>query len=412
MTGVGAGAGVALASAVARTYDPKLAAEATADGSGAHPISTFPGANDNERLTNAMSYQAAQVGRPPIIISARDTWYDWTSPHPLYSGAHLIGPPGGGPKNLELASGAYVPAKVKLGGSVTSGASSLFVAPAGVNNIYNVFMGGFGVQGSLGSSVHQFLDFPLSSGTLYACEFWNLGFNFMRGLFGRKPDRKCAVTQVIFSGHWVANNLWDTQFYLGGSDADLFGSGYINIGVSQSPAQTGTFADNDYMIILESLSKYKVGYIYLTALNGWRGLKVLGNSGTSGGLFSGGIYEGYKSGTPAPGTLVRLEGGRGKFDGVGFGYGMGAPDPAEGGLIHITGGEWEFDSPTFWRGARAETAPVIFHTGGRVSVKGAHTASGEAWTGRPRYRTTAPSAPGPNAGSYAFYCPDLSMQAA
>ena len=85
---------------------------------------------------------------------------------------------------------------------------------------------------------------------------------------------------------------------------------------------------------------------------------------------------------------------------------MQDPDAAEGGLVHMTGGEWTFISPTFFRGAMPETEPMIYQSGGRLLVMGASRQMNETWTGRPRYQTTAS---GPNAGSYSFYCPDMSM---
>ena len=191
----------------------------------------------------------------------------------LYSGLKLVGTPAG-PRNMEIASGAHVPTRIYLGTGITSATSSWWV---GSGNLFDIYMADFGVQGSSGSSVQQFIDVPSSGGTLYACQFHALSFNFMRAVFGRK-DRTCGLTQVVFSGHWTANNLWDTQFTIGGSDNQLWVGGMINIGPSSSPAQTGTYADGDYELQFVNLSKTDVGYVYMTALNGWRGLKVTGIS--------------------------------------------------------------------------------------------------------------------------------------
>lgn len=364
------------------------------------------GGSDDDKLTAAIAAQKAAAGMPAIVLAARNHRFNQT--RQLYSGLKLVGSRPSGPKNLELSSSKFVASRVTLGSAISSGTASWWVNPA--SSVYDVFMADFGVSGNAGSSVHQFMDFPTFSGyTLYACEFRSLSFNFMRGVFGRK-DRPCAFTQVVLSGHWTANNLWDTQFTIGGSDNLLWMGGQINIGPSSSPVQTGNYAGNAYEIIFSSLSNTNVGYIYLTALNGWRGLKIMGSSGN--GLFLyGGVYEGYKgTGTtlsgPAPGSLIRIEGGSGAFYGPNIGQGMNKPDAAERGLVHMTGGEWMISGATFFRGGMAETVPCIYQTGGRLAVLGATRRQNETWTKRPRYSTTAS---GPNATQTSFYCADQSM---
>lgn len=367
-------------------------------------LDSFSG-TDDARLTSAIAAQQAAAGMPPIVLGARNHSFNQT--RTLYSGLKLVGPAASGPKNLELASSNYVPARVTLGAAVSSGTASWWVSPGA--DCYDIFMADFAVAGNSGSSVHQFLDFPTTN-TLYACEFRSLSFNFMRSVFGRK-DRVCAFTQVVLSGHWTVNNLWDTQFTLGGSDNSLWMGGYVNMGPSSSAAQTGTYADNDYEIILSSLSNTNVGYVYCTALNGWRGLRITGSSG-NGLNFYGGVYEGYKGNTtsltagPAPGSVIRIEGGAGAFFGPNVGQAMNNPDAAEGGYIHMTGGEWAIYSPTFYRGLLAETVPCIYHAGGRLLVEGATRRQNETWTTRPRFTTTAT---GPNATQTSFFCPDQSM---
>lgn len=370
-------------------------------------LDAMSGSTDDDKLTAAISAQQSTTGMPPIVLGARNHSFNQT--RTLYSGLKLIGQ-STGPKNLEQSPN-YVTSRITLGSSVSSGASSWWVTPGG--NLFDIYMGDFAVQGNSGSSVHQFID--VTSGSLYACQFHSLSFNFMRGVFGRK-DRKCLMTQVVFSGHWTANNLWDTQFYIGGSDCQLWVGGYINMGPSSSPAQLGTYADGDYQVVFDSLGKTNVGYMYISALNGWRGLKVSGNS--NGGLqFFGGVYEGYKaSGTTtggatlaAPGTVIRLEGGNGVFYAPNIGQGMADPDAAEGGLVHMTAGEWHFVSPSFYKGTMAESTPCIYQSGGRLMVTGANRLQSETWSGRPVLDTGAVGGNVAGTGSYTTYCPDLSM---
>lgn len=362
-------------------------------------LDDMAGATDDDKLTAAITAQQATAGMPPIVLGARNHSFNVT--RTLYSGLKLIGQ-SSGPKNLEQDPD-FVTSRITLGAALSSGTASWWVTPGG--NLFDIYMADFAVQGSAGSSKHQFID--VTTGSLYACEFHSLAFNFMRSVFGRK-DRKCLVTQVVFSGHWTANNLWDTQFMLGGADCQLWVGGYINIGPSSSPLQTGTYADNDYQMLFDSLSKTDIGYIFTSSLNGWRGIKVTGSAG-HGLRFFGGTYEGYKPSNDnlaAPGTVIRLEGGSGAFFGPSIGQAMQNPDAAEGGPVHVSGGEWAFYSPNFYRSPMAETEPCIYHTGGRLLVQGATRHEGEAWTNRPRYYT---SSSGPNSTETSFYCPDMSM---
>jgi hypothetical protein len=367
-------------------------------------LDSFTG-TDDARLTSAIAAQQATAGMPPIILGARN--HSFNQVRTLYSGLKLIGANYSGPKNLELSSANFVTSRVTLGAAVSSGTSSWWNSPG--SDCYDIFMADFAVSGSAGASTHQFLDFPNTS-TMYSCEFRSLSFNFMRSILGRK-DRVCGITQVVLSGHWTANNLWDTQFNIGGSDNSLWMGGYINMGPSSSVAQTGTYVDGDYEMLFSSVSNTNVGYIYMTALNGWRGIKITGSSG-NGLFFHGGVYEGYKGNTtsltagPAPGSVIRIEGGSGAFYGPNVGQAMNDPDVAEGGYIHMTGGEWMISGATFYRGLLADTVPVIYQTGGRLLVQGATRRQNETWTTRPKYSTTAT---GPNSTQTSFYCPDQSL---
>jgi len=362
-------------------------------------LDSFGGATDDDKLTAAIAWQQGAPNMPAIRLAARTHTFNLT--RTLYSGLKLVGTVAG-PQNLEQSSGAFVSTRINLGAAVSSGASSWWVTPGG--NIFDIYMANFSVQGNQGSSVHQFID--VTAGSLYACQFHALSFNFMRGIFGRK-DRQCLLTQVVFSGHWTANNLWDTQFNLGGSDNSLWMGGMVNVGPSSSPLQTGTYADGDYELVFNNLSKTDIGYIYMSALNGWRGIKVTGSSSFIN--FYGGVYEGYNAATPAPGTVIRLEDGAGTFFGPCVGQGMGSPDAAEGGLIHIAAGEWNFHGPIFYKGNMDETVPCLYQTGGRVMVSGAVCRQSETWVDRPRYSTATS---GPNSSSSSFYCPDMSMVSA
>ena len=364
---------------------------------------------DDEKLTSAIADQQAATDRnmPPIVLPDRPLTFNQV--RTAYSGLKLIASHATGQKNPELSSGTYVGPEITLGAAVSSGTSSWWV---GTGSIYDVFMSGFSVHGSSSAATHQFWD--QNTGTLYACEFNALSFNFMRGVFGRY-DRACYFTQVMLTGSWTMNNLWETQIHIGGSDDALFMGSLCNIGTSQSAAQTGSYSTQFYDIYLEGISNTNVGMIYLSLLNGHRGLRVGGTSG-NGINFHGGVYEGYKGtgttagGQPlrASGSVVRLDSGSGSFFGGNFGQAMASPNAAEHGYIEVAGGEWDFFGPTFYRGDTADTVPVLYQSGGRVLIQGAKMRQNETWSTRPKYQLSGVTA-GASSSTPAFYCPDQSL---
>lgn len=384
-------------------------AQATADylKAGGYYLDSYTG-TDDARLTAAIADQQGSGGSTnfaPIILPNRPI--SFTTPRTLYSGLKIIGPNVSGQKNPELSSGNFVGPEITLGGSISSGASAWW---SGSGSVYDVFMSDFAVQGAVGSSVHQFLDHPVSGGTLYACEFRSLSFNFMRSVFGLKGS-VTGFTQVNLTGVWTINNLWDTQLTIGGSDNSLWTAGYVNMGPSASAAQTGTYADNDYQMYFSHLGNTTVGYVYLSALNGWRGLRVVGNQSAL--TFDGGVYEGYKptringllSG-PAPGTVIRIDDGVASFDGTFFGQGMDNPDAAENGLVQINAGEVSMVGCKFY-GANMATANAVDHNAGRLYIAAAMKRQNEAgtWANRPRVSSGASA----GSGTTSFYCPDQSV---
>lgn len=362
-------------------------------------LDSFTG-TDDQKLTSAISAQQATPNMPPIVLGARR--HDFNQTRTLYSGLKLVGQ-APGPKNTEQSQN-FVPSWVKFGAAIGNGAASWWVTPGG--NLFDIYMADFAVEGN--GSNQQFID--VNTGSLYACQFHSLAANYLYGMFGSN-NRLCALTQVVFSGHWTVNNIVGTNFWLGGSDNSLWMNGFVNMGPGGA---TSLYADPAagirYQAVFSGLSNTNVGYIYISALNGYRGLRIMGSSGNGLQIF-GGVYEGYKpTGTinsgPAPGTLIRIEGGAGSFYGPNIGQGMAAPVSGENGLVHMTGGEWNFYGPTFYRGSMAETVPVIYHNGGRLLVSGANRRQSETWSNRPRYQTTAT---GPNSSGSSFYCPDMSL---
>jgi len=369
----------------ASTADAALAASSGASGIyGGAALDSFAGASDDAKLTAALSYAAAQTQIPAIMMpTTRVPTFSQGGRVP-FSGMKIVGGPGGN-RNPELSSGKFVSSFVKL--RCGNAASSWFV---GAGAVYNVYIADIGFEGS--SNV-QFWEQPMSTAPgLYSCRFENLGFNLFKHIIGR-PGSTAAMTQVEFSGHWTANNAWDQQFTIGGSDNQLWMDGYINMGTGQSGSLSGD--NTKFYAQFAGLSNTNVGYMYLSGLNGYNCLRITGNS--DGLQFFGGVYEGYKpSGVPSgngaltlanPGSVIRIEGGSGAFYGGNFGQAMAQPPADHLGVIDVKAGEWNFHSPNFYKGTMAESVPMISRSGtARVAVFGATKRTGESWTARPGFK--------------------------
>lgn len=380
---------------------------------------------DDDKLTAAISDQQGATSRnmPAIVLPCRPMTF--TLPRSLYSGIKIVGSPNySGQKNPDLAGGSHSGPEINLGGSISSGTSSWWNSPGA--DAQNVLMANFQVQGSQGGSVHQFLDFN-SGGSMYPASFHSLSFNMMRGVFGR-TDRKCLSTQITMTGDWTINNCWDTAINVGGSDMNIAPT-MMNIGTSSSASQTGDI--NRYFIKIDTTEMTVAGKVYISTMNGWRGVLISGNSSVD---WHGGVIEGFKGvrqtvggvpnsllAGPGPGTQVKITGGVVNFYGTKIGQGMDNPDASEDGLMEISGAAGGPATPPVeattevglhgvqFYGQNMGTAKAIKHRGGRLYAAGITRRTSEigVWSGRPKVNTTATT----NAGAYSFSNPDQSLTA-
>lgn len=377
------------------------------DGQGIY-LDDFTG-TDDARLTLALAAQEATTNMPPIVLPARPLTFN--TPRQLKPGYKIVGNGGlpSGQKNPELSGGNYVGTEITLGSSIGSGTSAWWHNNNG-STLYNVYMSGFAVQGDGGTSRHQFLD--NTSGNLYACAFRDLSFNMMKAVFGDySAGRKCLVTQVSWSGDWTINNCWNTPFFLGGSDCNI-SPDMMNIGVSQSSAQTGGLTT--YFMVFDSCEVDLSGKIYISTMNGWRGVLISGNSNVN---WSGGVVEGFKPtrtngllAGPGPGSQIKITGGSVNLFGTKVGQFMDDPDPSEHGAIDISSTSAASEVNMFGvecYGRNCGTANYVTHTNGRLYMAGVLRRPGETayWTGRPTVATTATA----GTGTFTFSCPDQSV---
>lgn len=363
---------------------------------------------------------------PPIIPPCRPI--NVTLPEQFYSGLKIIGPFDIGQKNPDISGGSRSGPEFILGGSIGNGTSSWWRSPGG--DVNNVTMANFQVQGSQGAATHQAFDYA-GGGSMYPATFHSLSFNFMRSIFGDYASgRKFLATQVDWTGAWTWNNAWRTQFYVGGSDMNFMPS-MINIGVSQSSAQTGDLTR--YFMVISAAEMTVAGKVYISTMNGWRGVLLEGVANHI--EWHNGVVEGFKPtrtngllAGPGPGTQFKITGGTVKFFGTKIGQGMDNPDASEAGLVEISGGSsTPGDDPTTdvgmfgtqFYGANMGTVNAIKHRGGTLRLYGigrrlnettyavANSLSTYAnpWSGKPRVSTSATGSTGP----YEFYNDDLSV---
>ncbi len=334
-------------------------------------MDSFAGATDAAKLQAAMTYAAAQSKIPWIQLPARTIDTGSTS-FALYSGCKIMGAGANvGPKNLEVgtSTGQLVPGQWNTSAGSTTGALL-----QSTSQMYDVNLSGIAFYSTNGNT-----QIIRSTANLYACEFHNLTFFGCKGAIGVSTE-KALLTQVLFTGHWTCLAGTDVQFYMGGSDNQLWMSGYLNIG-SQTPVSGKMLMNFNWM------QKSNIGLIYVTATNDWGGIQVDGTQDYGIKIF-GGIWEGLSPTTLATRPLLTVLGGCVDL----FGPHLGQVSDSAGtvnGAIHQSGGLLTMYSPTYQRGsATAATFPLLYQTGGVAQVYHPRAAvSGE--TPRVRWSTAS-----------------------
>lgn len=346
---------------------------------GAVSLWSFPGATPDAKMTNALSYIAAQtVTTPPLLMSPDPAAGSGSvgfsqAGRQIFNGLKVVYPYGFGNQQRAAES---IPCDVRY-----SGTGSWWVLPSG--NTYDVEFSGIGFQGNSGST---FLD-GSSGGVLWTSKFHDLGFNLWKHVMGT-PTAKLLMTACLWSGWWNINNSYNTAISVGGSDCNLFTEGAL---IDSPTAFMGTSNPGNYHVRLDRLQKSSVGPIYMTneKVSGiWidtgstEGALILNGSGRS---------EGRNNAQPCWGSNMRIGGsGQVTIRDWWVAYGMSNPNQnghtGEGGVITQTGARVLYDGLIYDRAdGVAETVPFIFVSGGTARVRNIQTANrGGGWTGLPR----------------------------
>lgn len=359
------GWGAMVRDAVGTVSDKADLALSTAAGQSAIPggvlLDSFSGSTDDAKLTNALSYAAAQTVKPHIWFGNRR--YDFTTPNRnVYSGLKLAGLGGHGDQQRAANS---IPNDIRYTGGGTWWVNS--------GTTFDVYMGGLCFQGNSSS---QFIS--SNPGVLWTSVFENLGFNLWKNVFGN-PTTKFLNTAILISGWGNVNNSYNTAFTFGGSDSNFFVGGEWLI--DSQPA----FMNNaSYHIEFQSQQKSNIGPIYMTAET-MSGIKISGGTAL---VFTGeGRVEGRHSNEPCKGACIRIDSGAATFRDWWVSYGMTAPNTqghsGEGGVITQTGGDVLYDGLWYDRAdGVAETVPFIYVSGGTARVRNIRKSG--SWSGLPR----------------------------
>lgn len=338
-------------------------------------LDTFTG-SDDERLTAAMSYAAAQSFPPPILLGARAHMF--TQPRAVYDGFGLIGVEGMG--NAELSSKGTQRTQVRtpvngvwlsLNGGARSASQNWDVTVRQV-----AFVGSSGAQWMGGNAVAWCMN-------LRDCS-WS-GFRSVLG----SQSQKLLLTLCLFDGWLSFNNSYTGAIHIGGSDCALF-LGMTNIDSSTAHAAAGG-SNGQYHLWLDYMSKSNIGGIYLTAEGAWNGVRVTGNDQNMPVWITGAKIEGRNAGRPCHGSLVRVEGGALTLRDTWLGYAMAYPSfpghsPQDAGVVHQSGGQVLLGGVTYDRAAGVpESVPLLYSSGGEAHVQHVFRGTkGGVWANRPR----------------------------
>lgn len=339
-------------------------------------LDSFSGANDDAKLTNALSYISAQTFRPALMLGNRS--HSFSQSRTVFSGLRIFGPAGPriGFQNMEIAgsNGQYNPCRVNL--TCGTGSSSWLV---GTTTTYSVTVSGIAFSGN---GACQFYHHPITAGTCYCATFADLQFNSFKYVFG-VPGDAWSNTLCAWEGQWNFTGLADQPISIRGSDSWLMPTG-MNIGWNNAPTNTWLFR-------AENQSKTFVKGLYLTCRNAAsRGVLVQGPASSQGGLFiSDSVIEGQNLNEWTAGSLITMQGGGVVFDRISCNFGMGGGvgnvngDPAD---IYQTGGSMVISNFfTCKANGRPETIPWLRATGGRTHVEKVYgmQGAGAAWSGLP-----------------------------
>ncbi|WP_329521147.1 hypothetical protein [Spirillospora sp. NBC_01491] len=318
------------------------------------PLDAFSG-TDDQKLTAAMAYAAAQTRPPAIVLSSRTHTFSG-GPYPYYNGMRIIGSLGTTEREFSVTGPQCV---------VTVGGTALFSVPSG--GVKNMYVAGIQFRAASGSVHFQEPTTNLDSGPIMQdATFVDLAWvGFATVMHARHLRVRIDRTYV--------NNGFDNQFKLAGSDNYYWqNGGYLS---------STQLAASKFYVWFTHMSRSQFGPLYVTPERA-TGIRIDGSYG--GLVFSGTLLDstGRTLTTACQGAAILITGGRGYvFRDLWFFNNCVAPastgrSPQDKGQVYLRGSASEvLFSGCQFAGGSAQTVvtpsgtPAIYAATGVSGVK-------------------------------------------
>jgi hypothetical protein len=297
---------------------------------GVAPVDLFAiGGSDDAKIAAAMAYADGLTYKPKLGLGNRLYNFSTSLGQP-YDGFHLEGC---GKGQLGIVSSGHPNYKTSLKLEIPRAGSGL---PGywinATTTAWDYWIGGFNAYSDNGFT--QMYRAPVGGGGFRECNFHDQAVQNFYSVFGNVSEG-CAMTICNVTGGWYIAECRSQGVTIQGSDCrKIFSDG---VDWYSSSAPSGSTGLSQWMGEFRSLGKSNVGPIYITAFNGWRGLKITGVA-TAGLLtIDGAVIEGNNAKQPCHGSLVRVESGNVCFRSATIDDGMGDPTGVQGSPYSNTG---------------------------------------------------------------------------
>lgn len=330
-------------------------------------LSDFAGANDDAKLTAAMSYCSSQTYRGITILLDEAKTYSFSTKQPLYSGFSIMG--------------SFQPHDQDRSGNPTTHEIDLNMSGGWFYlNQSQTFSCSFRGLSLNGGASQRLVD-GHASNVLWTSTFRDITAVNLGNVLG-SSSTKLLNTACTIDGMWNVNNIQERAWCLGGSDSRIQPS----MALIDSPGDAGQFASATYLLEYSSQSKTPTRNLYITAEGNHSGIYI--GSGSSEHLtFTDCTIEGRNAGSPSDGRLVRVQGtnSRVTFRDCWLAYAMANPG-THTGVVQADGGSVLLDGCTYERATGvAESVPFFAATAGNHIVKNIRALG---FTGKPVVRIT------------------------
>lgn len=335
------------------------------------PLSSFAGANDDDRLDAFAAWSKAQTYHGAICQLDEMRTYTFNRQHPLFNGFAIQG--AGRPQDQGRSS--------KPIGQLVKMRQTGDLFPLAQAQTFGTSISHLSLDGNAGN---RLID-GHPTNVLWTSVLRDISCQNAGGVLGSSAQ-KLLVTATSVDGWWNVNNVRDRAFSLGGSDFYFQPSMFLlDSGPALMPA-------SGYLGSFDNLSNAWFSNIYCTA-DGHSAFRIAGGSNDNSLFIERCVMEGRNSADDCPGALVRMSGGQASIASSRFAFAMQNPAATGNGdlgVIHQTGGSLTIEGCTYQRDdGTPESTPFLYVTGtGRARVRNIIRAG--SWAGKPQVRQSVP----------------------